>query len=103
VCTEYYCLGCGRDGLKLPWSHRRIFLNPPYDKSLKDWAEKASERQALVTCMLLPVRTGRPWWQQYVASADLLFFLPGRLTFEGASNNAPFDSALALYWKPLER
>ena len=99
LCERYYCLDCGDDGLLRSWESRRVFLNPPYDKSLKDWVHKASLREAYVAAVLLPVRTGRSWWCEYVDTADHLIFLPGRLTFGGAENSAPFDSALAIYWK----
>lgn len=102
VCTNYYCIGCDRDGLQLPWESRRVFLNPPYDKSLKLWVAKCAQREANLTCALLPVRTGRPWWREDTMLPDKVIYLPGRLTFVGAPNNAPFDSAIVLWWKPLK-
>ena len=99
----YYCLGCGQDGLILPWIGHRVFLNPPYDKTLPLWAAKCAAREALFTCALLPIRTGRPWWQRYVLTADAVVYLPGRLKFVGAPNSAPFDSCLVLWWQAPKR
>ena len=96
---DCYCGRCGFDGLILPWTGYRVFLNPPYDKSLPVWTAKCASREALFTCALLPVRTGRPWWQQHVLTADAVMYLPGRLKFVGAPNSAPFDSCLVLWWQ----
>lgn len=94
-----YCLGCNDDGLSRSWHDYRVFLNPPYDKSLMGWVTRCATREALFTCALLPVRTGVPWWQKHVLTADAVIYLPGRLKFVGAENSAPFDSALVLWWQ----
>ena len=91
------------DGLVQPW-RGKVYVNPPYDKSLAQWVETAAHEAAAVNgpvliAMLLPVRTGRPWWQKYVTKANAIMYLPGRLQFEGAENSAPFDSAVALWWR----
>ena len=95
----FYCYGCDDDGLVQPWRDHRVFLNPPYDKNLPIWTARCALRVASFTCALLPVRTGRPWWQKHVLAADAVVYLPGRLKFVGAPNSAPFDSALVLWWQ----
>mgnify|MGYP001576703515 CR=1 FL=1 len=99
----YTCAACGFDGIKTLWTGRRVFLNPSYDKSLPLWAAKCASREALFTCALLPIRTGRPWWQRHVLTADAVVYLPGRLKFVGAENSAPFDSCLVLWWQAPKR
>lgn len=99
----HYCGMCGRDGLVLPWASERVFLNPPYDKTLPLWVARCAGRAALFTCALLPIRTGRPWWQKHVLTADAVVYLPGRLKFVGAENSAPFDSCLVLWWQAPKR
>lgn len=103
VCEPYLCNGCHQDGLTMSWSWK-TFVNPPYDKGLPAWVEKAvSEINRIggskLVVMLLPVRTGRPWWQNVlIPTVQHMIYLPGRLRFKGAKNSAPFDSALAIWW-----
>ena len=96
----HYCLGCGQNGLGLPW-HGKVYVNPPFDKSLPMWVAKARieirQERAHLVAMLLPVRTGRKWWQEM--AADHIIYLPGRLRFVGETNSAPFDTAVALWWQ----
>lgn len=87
------------DGLSASWQGHRIFLNPPYGREIGDWVRKAAEESqgsALVVA-LLPVRTGTRWWREWVVPYADIEYLPGRLTFVGAVNSAPFDSAIARY------
>ena len=82
-------------------------MNPPYGgRTLEAWMRKAYESSlegALVVC-LVPVRTDTRWWhtyvEQYVQQEDIRF-LKGRLTFGGATNPAPFPSAVVIF-RPRE-
>ncbi|MCB2189314.1 MAG: phage N-6-adenine-methyltransferase [Deltaproteobacteria bacterium] len=90
------------DGLAQPWSGR-IWMNPPYSPlgAIVPWVRKAAETAQAgkgLVMALLPARTDAGWWQDWVAPHADIRFLRGRLKFGGASNNAPFPSALALYW-----
>ena len=100
VCEPYYCLGCGQDGLEEPW-FGKVYVNPPFDRSLPLWVAKAEKEamagEAKLVAMLLPVRTGRKWWQ--FMRPDSIIYLPGRLKFGGASNSAPFDCCVVLWWQ----
>lgn len=89
------------DGLSLPWGFygNRVFVNPPYGRDIWKWVKKAateSQQDALVV-MLLPVRTGTRWWRDWVVPYADIEYLSGRLTFKGAPNAAPFDSAIVRY------
>lgn len=78
----------------------RIWLNPPYGRGIDAWLRKAivSAQAGALVVALLPARTDTAWWQDLVAPHALVYYLRGRLVFEGAPHNAPFGSALAIYF-----
>ena len=88
------------DALKGDWKrpHCRGWLNPPYGRMLKPFAQKVSEQ--LLTgnirsvTVLVPSRTDTEWFSIFMAHAVEVVFIKGRLKFEGASNSAPFPSVL---------
>lgn len=90
------------DGLKQNWSGERVFMNPPYGKTIGCWMRKArleAENGALVVC-LIHARTDTRWWHEHVNKiADEIRFIKGRLKFErpGANTPSPFPSAIAIY------
>jgi phage N-6-adenine-methyltransferase len=108
------------DALKTPW-HGRVFCNPPY--SMAEAFVKRAIDQALNNprvegvCLLVPARTDTAWWQDSWMVWNRVEFLRGRLKFWmnesdlaivnaqrvargknplGASNTAPFPSALLI-------
>lgn len=86
------------DGLAQRWTGR-VFMNPPYGRTIGDWVRKAYESAragALVVC-LLPARTDTAWWHDYAAKGEVEF-VRGRLKFGGAKFNAPFPSAIVVFW-----
>lgn len=86
------------DGLALDW-FGRVFVNPPYGRSLTLWVSKA-RREAELGAMvvgLVPARTDTAWWHDHVASCASIVFLRGRLAFGGQTVAAPFPSAL-IFW-----
>ena len=102
LCDRYYTKES--DGLRRSWEWRRVFCNPPYSQIAK-WAEKfqAESSRALLIVALLPARTDTRWWHNHVrSSADLIWFLKGRLKFGDGKGSAPFPSALA-FWFGLSR
>ncbi len=61
-----------------PWEGK-VFINPPYGRSIGLWVRKAFEesaRGALVVC-LLPARTDTRWWQDYAHGAAISIFCGG--------------------------
>lgn len=94
------------DGLKQTWglgdydNPTRVYMNPPYGRAVGDWLFKAWNAsqfcRAFVVC-LLPARTDTRWFHQYVMEAERIYFLKGRLTFEGAKNTAPFPSMVVVF------
>ena len=89
------------DGLKQNWRSHRVFCNPPYGKTMRDWARKcfeASEGGALVA-LLAHARTDTRWFHDWVyGKADEIRFVRGRLKFGDGSQSAPFPSLIAIFF-----
>jgi|RhiMetdeSRZDD1v2_1073273.scaffolds.fasta_scaffold548373_1 phage N-6-adenine-methyltransferase len=103
-CARYFTEA--NDGLTQRWEGV-CWCNPPYGKAIGDWVKKAAvsaQAGATVVC-LLPVRTDTKWWQRYCIPPAEVRFVPGRLTFGGASNPAPFPNAVVIFrppsWDPM--
>ncbi|HHB81968.1 MAG TPA: phage N-6-adenine-methyltransferase [Devosia sp.] len=93
------------DALQKNWAqYKRIWLNPPYGRSIGDWMKKAydeSQRGALVVC-LVHARTDTRWWHNWVEGKARVTFLKGRLKFttgkdQHIAQSAPFPSVLVVY------
>lgn len=88
------------NGLSLPW-HGKVFVNPPYGRTLRLWTAKAKTEvtsgQARLVVGLVPARTDTRWWHEDIAGNATVFFLRGRLSFGGLEQAAPFPSALAIW------
>lgn len=89
------------DGLSLSWSGR-VWMNPPYGRTIKLWMKKAFEsvrfNQAEMVVCLVPARTDTEWWHNYAMRGEVRF-IRGRLKFGNAKHNAPFPSALVIFRK----
>jgi phage N-6-adenine-methyltransferase len=95
-CEDYFTKE--DDGLSQDWSGKRVFMNPPYGREIKQWMKKAHEESlkgALVVC-LVPSRTDTFWWHEY-AMKGRIEFLRGRLKFGDAIDSAPFPSAVVVF------
>ena len=111
------------DGLVQPW-HGTVWMNPPYDRTLELWVEKAVSEvycgNARRVVALLPSSTGTPWWQEHILTSlmggsnpveedgfgDCLLgveFLPGRQRFswkgEPMKHVARFASVIVVWEK----
>lgn len=98
------------NGLAQPWLHPgahrrrgRVFMNPPYGRTIGRWVKKAYDEvicgnAELVVC-LLPARTDTKWFHDYCLKAgpDNIRFIRGRLKFGDAKNAAPFPSAIVIF------
>jgi phage N-6-adenine-methyltransferase len=95
-CRRYFTRA--KNGLKQPW-FGRVFMNPPYGRSIGKWIKKAYEESRhnaeLVVC-LLPSRTDTAWWHDYCMKGTLCF-IRGRLKFGLGKNSAPFPSAIVIF------
>lgn len=95
-CAAYFTKE--QDGLSKPWRNHRVWMNPPYGRTIGQWMKKAHEesrRGALVVC-LVPARTDTAWWHEYAMQGEIRF-IRGRLKFGGHRNSAPFPSALVIF------
>lgn len=96
-CARYYTPA--HDGLKQPWDGV-VWCNPPYGRGVGAWVAKAAnavERAGVVVVMLLPARTDTKWFHEYIYGRAEVRFLPGRLKFGDARNNAPFPSMVVVF------
>jgi phage N-6-adenine-methyltransferase len=87
------------NALDQSWQGERVFLNPPFLYTLRfvEKAVKEAEGDCLVV-LILPVRSGNKVWQLHILPrASEIRYLPGRVTFVGASFYAPFDVAIVVF------
>lgn len=66
------------DGLASPWDGL-VWLNPPYGKETSAWLEKMHKHRNGIS--LVFARTDCRWFHDYVAKADAILFLSGRVRF----------------------
>lgn len=95
-CEKYYTKD--DNGLIQSWEGERVFMNPPYGREISEWIKKAyheARKGALVVC-LIPSRTDTIWWHKYCMRGKIIF-IKGRLKFGGASESAPFPSAIVVF------
>jgi site-specific DNA-methyltransferase (adenine-specific) len=87
------------DGLKQNWARHRVFCNPSYGRTMRDWARKcyeSSQRGALVVLLAHP-RTDTRWFHDWVYGKSELRFVRGRLKFGDGTQSAPFPSMVAIF------
>jgi len=86
------------DGLTCEWG-KSNFVNPPYGREIPKWAKKAYEeaQKGKGVVLLVPSRTDTRYWHDYFMKADEIRFIKGRLKFKGATNSAPFPSAIIIF------
>jgi site-specific DNA-methyltransferase (adenine-specific) len=81
-----------QDGLKQDWKNHRVFCNPPYGRTMRDWAKKcyeASQLGALVV-LLAHSRTDALWFHDWVyGKAYEIRFVRGRLKFGDGRSLSP--------------
>lgn len=87
------------DGLTLPWAHNRVFCNPPYGRTMRQWAEKCfrSAQNGALVVLLAHARTDTRWFHDWVYGKAELRFVRGRLKFGDGKQSAPFPSLVAVY------
>ena len=97
--NEFKYLDC----FNIDWSEFKkhaLWMNPPYGRQIGKFIKKAYEESlkgCTVVC-LLPARTDTRWWWNYCLKAYEIRFLKGRLKFGGATNSAPFPSAIVIFY-----
>lgn len=92
---------------KLKRCAQRGYHTTEFVPGLYDWVKLAWQRSragCLVDC-LLPSKTGSTWWHEFiwdnqrgrVRDGVYLHCIPGRLSFQGAPDCAPFASVLVTF------
>ena len=66
------------NGLTTPW-FGNVWLNPPYGRETKDWLQKMHHYRNGIA--LVFARTDCKWFHDYVAKADAINLLKGRIKF----------------------
>lgn len=74
-----YLLENGDDGLTDPW-FGRVWLNPPYGRTMRQWVERLVEHR--IGTALIPVATGTKLWQEVIfPEASAIHFYRHRIKF----------------------
>lgn len=86
------------DGLSIEWGNCN-YVNPPYGTVIKKWIKKGFEesQKGKTVVMLIPSRTDTQYWHDYVMKAKEIWFIKGRLKFDGLEGSAPFPSAIIIF------
>jgi phage N-6-adenine-methyltransferase len=96
------------DGILQLWNAQRIYINPPYGKTIRHWVYKGLEvaRSGAKVIMLVPGRTDARWFQEALLNAASALLFAGRLKFHSTLNgdetDAPFPSVALAYNCELE-
>ena len=96
-CEKYYTKE--QNGLIQSWKGERVFCNPPYGSTIKDWVKKCAESDAELVVMLIPARTDTKYFHEYIYNKSEIRFIKGRLKFGNSKNSAPFPSMLVIFRK----
>ena len=92
------------DGLRQSSAGETVFCNPPYGrKETGEWTKKCYEEAknpSTTVVLLIPARTDRASFHDYVLGKAEIRFIRGRLKFElngTALNTAPFPSMICIW------
>lgn len=102
-CERYYTKEI--DGLKQSWHDEIVFCNPPYSgNQIMKWVKKAfSERNnARAIVMLIPVRTDRKYFHNYILNHAEIRFIKSRPKFiplKGQNNGCPSFPSMIVIWR----
>lgn len=98
------------NGLYQSWKGN-VFVNPPYNKEISRWLQKAlyelkNNKEVDTIVFLIPVRTDTRWFHNYIYDESLYIwreyvakvrFIRRRLRFRNAKNTAPFPSMIVIF------
>ena len=101
-----------QDGLRSPWSFKKIYVNPPYGRdsihktTIKDWLSKcyyANQDYQSEILALIPVATNTSHWKQYIfgKATAICFLYDTRLKFRINGNEENKGCPMAccmVYW-----
>jgi phage N-6-adenine-methyltransferase len=108
VCADYWNHKCKNffdieaNGLNQSWVGT-CWMNPPYDKTIKYWIQKAYEEslKGVTTVALIPSRTETIWFHDYCLKSNVeIRFIKRRVNFtdiNGKSGRPRFGSAIVIF------
>ncbi len=98
-CEKYYTEE--QNGLVQDWGGEVVFCNPPYgNKETGIWTKKCYEESLkpnTTVVLLIPARTDRISFHDYIYGKAEIRFIKGRLKFGDGKNPAPFPSMIAIF------
>ncbi len=107
-CAKYYTEG--DNGLAQDWRGETVFCNPPYgNKATGEWTRKCYEeaqKPGTTVVLLIPARTDRASFHDYILNKAEIRFLRGRLKFEQDGrplDSAPFPSMICVWRSTWQR
>lgn len=91
------------DGLKLDWTDRRVFVNPPWSDILP-WIQKGLDSKARLVVYLVPARTDTEWFHLLKQHGAELRLFRKRVHFirEGLSANPTDGTLVAIIYPKRE-
>jgi site-specific DNA-methyltransferase (adenine-specific) len=97
-CRRYFTKQ--QNGLLRDWGTHSTFCNPPYGKTMREWARKcyAASLNGAIVVLLAHARTDTRWFHDWVyGKAAEIRFVRGRLRFGSGKQSAPFPSLVAVF------
>lgn len=98
-CGKYYAEE--QNGLIQDWGGEVVFCNPPYgNKETGEWTKKCyeeSRKPNTTVVLLIPARTDRASFHEYIYGKAEIRFIRGRLKFGDGKNSAPFPSMVCVF------
>lgn len=103
------------NGLLQDWQGETVFCNPPYgNRETGQWTEKCyreAQKPGTTVVLLIPARTDRASFHEYIMGKAEIRFIRGRLKFElagkpvldrnGRPMPAPFSSMVVIWRKTV--
>ena len=100
-CEKYFTKE--QDGLKQDWGGHTVFCNPPYgSKETGLWTRKCyleAQKPNTTVVLLIPARTDRASFHEYIYGKAEIRFIKGRLKFGDGKSPAPFPSMVVIFGK----
>lgn len=100
-CEKYFTEE--ENGLLQDWGGCRVFCNPPYGSSIKDWVAKCyheGHKEETLVVLLIPARTDTTYFHDYIEHRAEIRFVRGRLKFGDSKTGAPFPSMVVIFRGP---
>jgi len=105
-CDSYFSLEKKQDSMQLPWPKGLNWLNPPYSArpwspySITHWSKRckeASRIDGVEILFLVPAGVGSNWFRDNVFGHCDIYFLNGRVVFDGTDDGITIDLMLCHY------